>query len=96
MAIQIQCPECGESERARLRARRDGERIFLTCESCDTSWERHPDACPECGERGLVPKRMPLFQKARGTQQSIIGYYMAKHCGKCGWSSTGPPETSAV
>lgn len=96
MSIQIQCPQCGETDRARLRPKRERERIFITCETCDITWERHTDACPECGQRALVPKRMPLLQKARGTQQSIIGYYMAKECNSCGWSSTGPPETSAV
>jgi len=96
MSFQIECPQCGESDRARLSARREPRGIFITCGSCETTWERHPDSCPACRERTVVPQRMPLLQKARGTQQSIIGYYMAKRCTACGWTSEGPPETSAV
>jgi hypothetical protein len=31
--------------------------------------------------------RKPLYQKARGTQQSIIGFRIAKQCSNCGWIS---------
>lgn len=40
--------------------------------------------------------RMPLLQKARGTQQSIIGYRSAQKCPACGWASEGPAETNAA
>jgi predicted RNA-binding Zn-ribbon protein involved in translation (DUF1610 family) len=93
---KLRCPECGEERREGLSPRRERERIFVTCKSCGHEWERHADMCPECGERKLVPVRMPLLQKARGTQQSIIGYRTARRCTGCGWSSEGPPETSAV
>lgn len=94
MAIEINCPQCEEGER--LKAAREGERIFITSEACGNRWERHPDRCPRCSRRSLVPRRIPLLQKARGTQQSIIGYRMGKDCNSCGWSSAGPAETSAV
>jgi uncharacterized Zn finger protein len=94
VAIEIQCPECGEGEH--LKPNREGERIFITCEACGNRWERHTDRCPQCGNRSLVPRRLPLLQKARGTQQSIIGYRTGKDCTACGWSSSGPAETSAV
>jgi ssDNA-binding Zn-finger/Zn-ribbon topoisomerase 1 len=94
MGIEIRCPECGEAER--LKPRREGERIFIGCEACGHRWERHTDRCPRCGRRSLAPRRLPLLQKARGTQQSIIGYRMGKDCTACGWSSSGPAETSAV
>lgn len=96
MSTRIECPGCGETDKAHLRPNREGQRITITCESCGTAWERTSDTCPECGAKGLVPKRMPLLQKARGTQQSIIGYWMARQCNSCGWSSAGPADTSAV
>lgn len=94
MPIEISCPQCGERER--LKPRRTEGRIFISCQACGHRWERHSDQCPECGRRPLVPKRLPLLQKARGTQQSIIGYRIGKECTACGWTSEGPPETSAV
>lgn len=84
--IRILCPQCGESDRSRLKADRRPEGIFISCGSCGHDWERHPDDCPECGKR-TVDVRRPLIQKARGTQQSIIGYRIAKDCTACGWSS---------
>ena len=88
--IRIVCPNCGESEREQLKAeRRDGE-IFISCLTCGHDWQRHPDDCPQCGKRTLVPVRKPLFEKARGTQQSIIGYRIAKDCTACGWASEEP------
>jgi len=30
---------------------------------------------------------MLAFEKARGTQQSIIGFRIAKDCTSCGWAS---------
>lgn len=85
MREEMRCPECGERER--LSASRDGERMLLACDACGHGWERHPDSCPRCWERGLVMRRVPLFQRARGTQQSIIGYRTARECRSCGWAS---------
>jgi DNA-directed RNA polymerase subunit RPC12/RpoP len=79
-----------------MRPRREGDRLFVTCRSCGEKWEHFLDGCPECGERALVPERMPLLQKARGTQQSIIGYRIGQRCTACGWRDSGPPQTSAV
>ncbi|HEX6228095.1 MAG TPA: hypothetical protein VFZ41_01375 [Solirubrobacterales bacterium] len=85
--IRIVCPSCGESRRERLSGeRRDGE-IFIACQTCGHVWQRHPDDCPQCGKRSLVPVRKPLIQRVRGTQQSIIGFRIAKDCTSCGWSS---------
>jgi formate dehydrogenase maturation protein FdhE len=96
MASDVVCPSCGESDRSAMTPRRDGERLFVTCNVCGHQWEHHRDRCPACGERSLVPVRVPLLQKARGTQQSIIGYRMARRCTACDWASEGPPPTSAV
>jgi uncharacterized Zn finger protein len=94
MAVKIECAKCGETKR--LTGRREGRSVFITCEACGHAWERHPDICPACGKRTISPRRMPLLQKARGTQQSIIGYWIARECRSCGWASAGPEETSAV
>ena len=76
------CPTCGEAER--LRGTREGEAIRITCEACGQVWTRDRDACPACGRRTIADLREPLFQKARGTQQSIIGYLIVQECYSCG------------
>jgi len=81
----IHCPACGA--RKDLTGRRDGEAIHVTCGRCGNAWTRYPDSCAQCGERSLVPVRVPLMQKARGTQQSIIGYGIAHRCTACGAES---------
>lgn len=96
MTLAVECPSCGETDRARMKPRREGDALFVTCTVCGEEWEHHSDRCPQCGERTLVPMRVPLLQKARGTQQSIIGYRMARRCSACDWASEGPPPTSAV
>jgi ribosomal protein L37E len=78
----IHCRVCGA--RKGLKGERDGDVIHITCGSCGNEWDRHPDTCAACGERALVSIRVPLLQKARGTQQSIIGYGIAQRCTSCG------------
>jgi len=81
----ISCPSCNEAKR--LRGERDGEEVVVTCLTCGHVWRRHPDDCPNCGQRTFHPVRVPLMQKARGTQQSIIAYRMAKKCSACGFTN---------
>lgn len=86
--IRIVCPSCGESQREQLKAERQGkDAIFIACLTCGHVWQRHPDDCPSCGKRTLTSVRKPLIEKARGTQQSIIGYRIAKECAACRWVS---------
>lgn len=33
----------------------------------------------------MTDRREPLLQKARGTQQSIIGYHIVHECSRCGF-----------
>jgi hypothetical protein len=77
----ISCPRCGEEER--LQGERRGETIVVRCEACGNAWSRDPDVCPRCGRRTLADRREPLMQKARGTQQSIIGFRIVKECYAC-------------
>lgn len=96
MPIEAQCPACEEADRSRLRPRREGKWLLISCESCGHEWKHNTARCPACGEGELVPVRMPLLLKARGTQQSIIGYRTARKCPACDWTSEGPPETNAA
>lgn len=91
--IEIRCPRCRESER--LEARRERGLPRITCLACGHAWTRDEHTCPSCGERQLKPSRVPLIQKARGTQQSIIGYRIAKRCASCGWESEQAEEPPA-
>jgi hypothetical protein len=77
---EFECPECGEGKQ--LRGRREDAVVHITCLSCGHGWTHDPWKCPHCGGR-MGPVRKPLLQKARGTQQSIIGYYVAKECLRC-------------
>lgn len=79
---EIACPACGETER--LHGSRRGDSIEIACDACGHVWERNPDVCPRCGKRTISDQRVPLVQKARGTQQSIIGYRIVKECYACG------------
>ena len=67
--------------------------IWIACGSCGHEWPRDPDVCPSCGGRTIADRREPLMQKARGTQQSIVGYRIVYECWSCGYRSTD--ETGA-
>ena len=79
------CPLCGEAEQ--LRGTNDGGQITITCESCGCQWLRDPDVCPKCGNRSMTDRREPLMQKARGTQQSIVGFRIVHECSGCGYEA---------
>jgi predicted RNA-binding Zn-ribbon protein involved in translation (DUF1610 family) len=85
VSARITCPECGEAEA--LRGEREGSVIWITCERCSHRWPRDPDVCPKCGKRTMGDRREPLYQKARGTQQSIIGYRIVAVCSSCGYEA---------
>jgi len=78
--MEFECPSCGESKK--LRGQRDKDVLRITCRSCAHEWTHDPWKCPSCGGR-LDPVRKPLLQKARGTQQSIIGFRTVKECLRC-------------
>lgn len=86
------CPGCGEGKRLKGRRegadRRKGEEgvVHIRCLACEHEWVHDPWACPKCGER-MHAERRELLQKARGTQQSIIGFRVDKVCARC-----DPPE----
>jgi primosomal protein N' len=92
--MKIECPQCGAGEG--LRGERHDEGIRITCGSCGHVWMRFPDGCPECGERALASVRAPLYQKARGTQQSIIAYRIVQECQACGARFGSESEPNAT
>jgi DNA-directed RNA polymerase subunit RPC12/RpoP len=61
--MKIECPQCGTGEG--LRGQREDDGIRITRGSCGHAWVRHPDGCPECGERALASVRAPLYQKTK-------------------------------
>lgn len=70
-----------------MRGIRRGAAILLRCEVCGEEWLRDPDVCPRCGGRTMTDRREPLVQKARGTQQSIVGYWIVRECYACAEAS---------
>jgi ssDNA-binding Zn-finger/Zn-ribbon topoisomerase 1 len=90
----VSCPSCGAT--SGLKGKREGDDIRVTCSSCDHTWMRNPDRCPACGEDALAPIRAPLYEKARGTQQSIIAYRLIKECQECGHQLGTASEPNAT
>lgn len=87
------CPNCDEKKA--LRGEREGDIVHITCRVCGHRWDHDPWACPTCGERMHVARK-PLLQKARGTQQSIIGFNTVKACPRCDPEDRGPGWLSAT
>ena len=88
--LQIECPRCSESHR--LKGEQHDGVIWVTCGGCGHRWPRDPDICPNCRSRSIADRREPLFQKARGTQQSIIGYRIVYECWSCGYRSANQAD----
>jgi hypothetical protein len=86
MPESFSCPRCCAKKELRGKRRQDEELVDITCLSCGHEWTHDPWLCTTCGDR-LVPERRPLLQKARGTQQSVLGYNTVKVCPTC-----DPPE----
>jgi uncharacterized Zn finger protein len=85
VSAAITCSACGEQEALRGETREGA--IWVRCETCGEEWPRDRDLCPDCGRRTITDRREPLMQKARGTQQSIIGYRIVQECWSCGYHS---------
>jgi len=89
--MKIHCFSCGAVKG--LRGEKVDGGVRVSCASCGHSWLRHKDMCDSCGSDAVAMVRVPLIQKSRGVQQSIIGYRTIRECQACGaqTGSTAPP-----
>lgn len=88
MFDEFRCPRCGEQELLRgepVEGDDDARRIRY--EACDASWIHDRHICPDCDSRLVYDERRPIYQKARGVQQSLIGQATVQVCGDCGWTN---------
>ena len=82
MAIDIECPGCGEDER--LSGRRRGEAIAMVCASCGHHWSRDlAPVCDRCGSRDMQEAVLAIVEKSRGTQLSVVGTRKITLCTDC-------------
>lgn len=82
MSLDIRCPTCGEDEA--LIGSRDGEAILVTCESCDTTWQRDlTQRCPRCGSEDVREAVQAVVEKSRGTQLSMTSLNQVWLCPDC-------------
>lgn len=82
MALEIQCPVCGEADDL-SGARRD-ETITLTCGRCGQTWDRPTTpVCPACRGTDLQAVPLAIVEKSRGTQLSVVGIRIVHLCGQC-------------
>ena len=92
--MNVVCPSCGEDDK--LRGKRDGDLIHLTCEACAHTWDRDTKpTCFNCGAHGetLNYRPIPIFMKGRGLMQTPTGEKDAWDCDGCGQSNcTRPPS----
>jgi hypothetical protein len=82
MAIDISCPECGESEN--LSGARSGDAVSMNCEECGAAWERRlTKRCATCGSEDLQTVPLAIVERSRGTQLSVVGTRSVDLCSVC-------------
>lgn len=82
MSFEISCPNCGEDED--LVGNRHGETITVTCQKCDTIWDRDQQRrCPTCGRDDVREARQAIVEKSRGTQLSMTSLRPVWLCPDC-------------
>ena len=80
--MEINCPECGETEA--LRGSRREDVIALSCESCGHQWERDLNpSCRQCGGSDMQAVPLAILEKGRGTQLSVVGTRQIHLCSQC-------------
>jgi hypothetical protein len=79
----VACPQCGEDEE--LTGERDGERIVLSCGSCDATWDRDTRlVCGLCGSEEIEGIPTSTLQEAgRGEQRTPSGIRLKYYCFDC-------------
>jgi endogenous inhibitor of DNA gyrase (YacG/DUF329 family) len=82
MAIDIECPSCGET--SDLKGAPSGDSIAVTCGTCGITWDRSTEPrCSHCGGGDLQPAPLAIVEKSRGTQLSIVGIRTIHLCPAC-------------
>lgn len=82
MALEIECPVCGETED--LTGNRQDETIIITCGACGQSWDRPTTpVCPKCDGTDLQAVPLAIVEKSRGTQLSVVGIRIVHLCDQC-------------
>lgn len=82
MAIDIACPECGESDN--LSGTRSASAIHMRCDACGNEWDRLlARTCVTCGGSDLQTIPLAIIEKSRGTQLSVVGTRPVHLCTGC-------------
>ncbi|MEO1064247.1 MAG: hypothetical protein AAFZ07_22735 [Actinomycetota bacterium] len=87
MDDELICPVCEFDDE--LRGERDDDVIHVTCERCDVTWVRDlTPRCPTCGSTDVWATAQAVWEKARGSQLSIVSVRPVNVCPTC------EPETA--
>lgn len=82
MDDELSCPVCQTDDH--LRGERDGEAIHITCSGCGHSWNRDlTPRCRRCGRTDVHAASQAVWEKARGTQLSIVSVQTVYLCPDC-------------
>lgn len=90
------CPTCRTDEH--LDGERHGDLIRITCSACELTWDRDPaPRCPTCGGSEMTAAPEAVWEKARGSQLSIVSIRVIHLCEACDadrlevWWQSGTP-----
>jgi RNA polymerase subunit RPABC4/transcription elongation factor Spt4 len=79
---ELICPVCGSDDE--LRGEREDELIHVTCQRCDVSWDRDlTPRCPTCESTDVWSAAEAVWEKARGSQLSIVSVRTVYVCPTC-------------
>lgn len=80
----VVCPACGEDDD--LRGERRGDAVVVTCQRCDTTFDRDlTPRCTACGGDELVPFSANLLEDSgRGDMTTPTGIVRRWVCWSCG------------
>lgn len=90
------CPTCRSDEH--LAGERCGDLIRITCSACGLTWDRDPaPRCPTCAGTAMTAVPEAVWEKARGSQLSIVSIKVIDLCETCDagrldlWWQSGTP-----
>lgn len=82
MEDDLRCPTCATDEH--LRGERDEDVIHITCDGCGASWDRDlRPRCPTCERTDVYAAAQAVWEKARGSQLSIVSVRTVYLCPDC-------------